>query len=152
LATLWTDAVPALLGELGGANPASFGYAINSTGQVVGSSTTPHGIKAFLWDPATKLMTSLVPSGEGSPGSAALGINDAGEVVGYSDGYTSGGASVWDATNGLRNLNEVTVLPLGWTLWTAYAVNNSGSIAGWAWVQEGLGVKKQRAFLLTRKE
>jgi probable HAF family extracellular repeat protein len=148
LATFWTDAVPTLLGDLGGAIPSSHGYAINNKGQVVGSSTTPHGAAAFLWDPATKLMKRLVPQEEDSLVSAALGINDDGVVVGYS----SPGASVWDATKGLRRLNEVTVLPLGWTLWMAKAVNNSGTIAGWAWVlQQGLGAKKQRAFLLTRK-
>ena len=72
------------LGTLGG--PTSFAYAINDSGQVVGSATLPlenafAGNHAFIYQNGT--MTALGdPSGSG--GSVAVAISATGKAVGYS--------------------------------------------------------------------
>jgi len=81
---LWTDGVMTDLGTVNG-TPCSTGYAINQSGQIVGTS----GIcgnpgYAFLWEnrgPAVDL-NLLVAPGSGLEMTEAVGINDSGEISG----------------------------------------------------------------------
>jgi probable HAF family extracellular repeat protein len=74
-------------------------------------------------------------------GSQANAINSAGQVVGSAlmpDG--SSRAFVWDATNGMRDLNAV--LPIGptWTLTSAIGINPSGQVVGAAQIDPITGL------------
>ncbi|MCH8242649.1 MAG: hypothetical protein IH897_08570 [Planctomycetes bacterium] len=74
----------------------------------------------------------------------AFGINDSDVVVGTSN--VTGGdfhAFVWDATNGLRDLNNL--ISGSWTLTRAVDINNNGLITGFGTNPSG----DVRAFLLT---
>jgi len=71
------------LGNLGQEDTRA--YAINASGQVVGSSTTATGERhAFVWDKG--VMTDLGKL-KGDDGSVANAINDAGQIVGESSGF-----------------------------------------------------------------
>jgi probable HAF family extracellular repeat protein len=123
------------LGTLGG--PDSYAFGINNTGQVVGYSyDAPGYVKAFLWtsEAGMKNLGTL-----GSDSSYAFGVNDAGQVVGYDRlmgaFLYSGGTMV--------NLNTLLPANSGWQLSAAYAINNSGQIAGSGYING-----QQHAFLL----
>jgi probable HAF family extracellular repeat protein len=95
-AFLWTPSTPngtsggmIDLGTLGSGD--SLAYAINTAGQVVGTSLTSSGLKhAFLWTPTTPNgktgtmidLNTLTGSSTVSL-QAATGINDQGQIVGY---------------------------------------------------------------------
>jgi probable HAF family extracellular repeat protein len=71
------------LGTLGGST--SWGYAINDSGQVTGSSDSFNGpLHAYITDPTTHVMTDLGALG-GNDYSAGLAINSYGDVVGEAD-------------------------------------------------------------------
>jgi probable HAF family extracellular repeat protein len=75
------------LGTLGGA--ASTAYAINSAGQMVGSSKVGGGASTHAFLYSQGMTTDLGTLG--GPTSEAFGINDSGQIVGYastSSGFT----------------------------------------------------------------
>jgi probable HAF family extracellular repeat protein len=130
------------LGSLGGSSfqDASYAYAINSYGQVVGTSdvnTSDH--HAFLWTPTTPHGTTgtLIDLRTlGGPDSDAYAINSAGQVVGES--WTSGGgvtAFLWTPTtpNGTTG-TMIDLNPLigsgNVTLYLASGINDQGQIVG----------------------
>lgn len=132
------------LGSLGGGGTQPF--AINNSGQVVGSSFPSVGLYHAFRTAANASINPLTDDlgtlGGGSSG--AWGINAAGEVVGSA--LTTAGeahAFIYDAT-GMHDLNELIPDGSGWTLVTATAINNVGQIAG-----EGLISGHRHAFLLT---
>ncbi len=79
--------------------------------------------------------------------SEGRGINDAGFVVGYSQASSGPIAGfVWDATNGMRDLNLLLdPSGSGWHINIAVAINNLGQITGAARSPSG----DTHAFLLT---
>ena len=110
---------------------------VNNAGQVVGGGA---GLgHAFLWDAATG--ATVLGTLPGMQNSSAEGINDLGQVVGSSGNR----AFLWDAENGMRDLNDLIDPALGWVLGSAAAINNSGQIVGSGRAPDGRG----RAFLLT---
>ena len=115
------------IGTLGGRS--SYGMAINGTGEVVGNAQTASGYShAFSWT-----QNGLYDLGTlGGTQSYAYGVNDAGSVVGYS--YTADGAAhAFVFSSGvLADLNSLLPIASGWTITGAYAINNSGVIAGTA--------------------
>jgi probable HAF family extracellular repeat protein len=110
------------LGTLGGNYSEAFG--INSTGQVVGASTTATGERhAFLWTAGR--MRDLGTLGGSS--STAQNINSLGQVVGWSttaDG--SEHAFIWTSRDGMRDLGT-----LGRPRSYAYAINDHGQVVGY---------------------
>ena len=120
----------------------SFGFAINSAGQVAGhvATATGNSEKVFRWSNGT--MTILGGMGEFN---RALGINADGDVVGY--GLPVLGlrqAFVYTNADGLRGLNQLIPPNSGWFVLGAGGINDAGQIAGWA-----SGPLGQRAVRLT---
>jgi len=120
-AVLWQNDMSIIdLGTLGG--KASWGEAINETGQIVGESfiTGDSAIHAFLWQDGTMEDIGILP---GYINSIALGINDIGQVVGKSEisiaGQLYSEAFLWQD-------GKMTDLGMG----TALAINNNGWIVG----------------------
>ena len=108
----------------------SVGYAVNTSGQVVGYSGTAGfsflPTHAFLATPGEAIqdLGSL-----GGPYSVATAINDAGQVVGYSDFNPlmafHPNAFLATATTSMQNLGS-----LGGTWVYANSINNAGQIVG----------------------
>ena len=112
----------------------SFGYAINTNGDVVGSST-PHSNEpdhATLWPHATAATGPGAPIDLGTLGgsnSVALGVNSSRDVVGYA--YMADNATrhavIWTADGALIDLGT-----LGGTESVATGINDAGQIVGYA--------------------
>jgi probable HAF family extracellular repeat protein len=113
---------------------------MNDAGLVAGVSTNGSGFQhGFLWNGG--MMVDLGTLGGGS--SAAYDVNAAGDVVGFS--YTGAGvSSAFLFRNGfLLDLNLLIPAASGWLLEEAYAINDSGRIAG-----VGMFNGERRGFLL----
>ncbi|MCX5683904.1 MAG: HAF repeat-containing protein [Planctomycetota bacterium] len=119
-----------------GVGGVSAGTAINSSGQVVGrsSSTTDDYSHAALFSGGS--VTDLGTLGGGIR-SEALGINDSGQVVGWS--ATSAGSSrafIYD--NGvMQDLNAFLPADSDWTLFSALGISNTGWIVGYGTNPQG---------------
>jgi probable HAF family extracellular repeat protein len=82
-AFLWKDGVMSDLGVAAG-DQCSIAYAINASGQIVGSSDDCSGnaTNALLWDRGELInLNAFVPAGSGVQLTAALGINNRGELA-----------------------------------------------------------------------
>ncbi len=121
-AFLW-DAATGMhdLGTLGGA--ASYAYAINSAGQVVGEAQAADGaFYPFRWTPSAANATTGAMAALGAFPGAARDINDSGEVVGTANGQPVR----WDSSGVAHSLAVLS----GYDSGSAYAINNSGEVAG----------------------
>jgi probable HAF family extracellular repeat protein len=127
------------LGTLGGTY--SEGNGINDSGQVTGYSriTGDVAIHAFLYDGTMHDLGTL-----GGTGSNGSDINASGQVTGFADWLGSPHAFVYDAANGMRDLNSLIPPSSGWILQYGWAINDLGQITG-----RGLIGGKTHAFLLT---
>lgn len=91
-AFLWTPTTPngstgtmINLGDLAGGTDKSEAFAVNTSGQVIGTSYNTVGPRAFLWTAADQMLdlNSLVDAtGAGWTLEEARGINDFGQIVG----------------------------------------------------------------------
>ena len=125
------------IGTLGG--DQAYVQAMNTSGEVVGVSTPlGAGLTGFLYRDG--VMRELVPT-YNEPSD----INDAGVVVGYAHFGNDGHAFVWDAVNGIQDLNALIDPQLGWTLQVAAGINDLGQIVGHGYKAGGAHV----AVLLT---
>jgi probable HAF family extracellular repeat protein len=101
-------------------------HDINSLGQVVGASGSPHGsgTRAFFWSRKTGMLDlASLPGGDYSVASA---INDSGQVVGTSNSQNGMHAFLWTPANGLQKLPALS----GTNSTSAYAINGASQIAG----------------------
>jgi probable HAF family extracellular repeat protein len=137
------------LGDLMGGDGYGSADAINASGVMVGSSAinVSGNRHAVLWTaPGAILDLGDLPGGQDH--SIAQGINDSGQVVGY--GYVGNNvdayrAFLWSSGGGMRDLNGLLdASGAGWTLKSAWAVNNAGQIVGYGINPDG----DERAFLL----
>jgi len=123
------------LGLLGGY--MSQAYSINNFSEVVGYALLANGRpNAFYWSDANGNGVSdpgeMVSLGTlGGLHSVAFTINDAGQVVGWSlDAASNPRAFVWDAVNGMHDLNALSNVGSTWLLKEARAINTPGRIVG----------------------
>jgi probable HAF family extracellular repeat protein len=101
--------------------------AVNDNGWIVGYSQYNGGPSishAVLWTGAG--IQDLGALGGPSQSSEAFGINGQGLIVGGSNGH----AFIYDATNGMRDLNSLVSSAPGWVLTEADSINDSGAIVG----------------------
>lgn len=131
-AVLWPDGPNGGVIDLGNLGSGAFNiaFAINNRGQIVGQSTLPDTIHAFLWQDGVMNDLGSLP---GLPVSLANGINSHGQVVGYSsDANFDESANVaWLWQNGtMTDLNSLTPAGSPWFLMEAIGINDRGQIAG----------------------
>ena len=123
---LWTKAGDVLdLGILPG-DSASEAVAINNSGDVVGSSKGPGGLRAFIWSRVGGMQElGILPGGDSS---TATDINDSGEVVGRSTSAEGDHAFIWTKQGGIADLNSADSAALGFVFIEAHAINARGQI------------------------
>ena len=120
----------------------SFGFAINSSGQVAGHVVTGSGNSEKVFRYTNGTLVILGGLGELN---RAFGINDAGDVVGSGLpvlGLRQG--FIYTDANGMQGLNQLIPPNSGWFILGAGDINEAGQIAGWA-----SGPSGQRAVRLT---
>lgn len=132
----WQDGDFVDLGVLPGM-AYSFGWAINASGRVTGSSSSASGNsehvlrsrEGFLATDRRAFVTDLGGVGEVN---VALGINAFGDVVGRGR-PSAGGKRAFRYTDaaGLQDLNTLIDPALGWFLIAAHDVNDAGAIVGY---------------------
>jgi len=147
-----------ILGAPGAGDSAA--YAMTDDGMVVGKSDElGSAIRAAVWT-GTQTVPQLLPAtpdGHSRPAPAvdqsdAFAVNSHHQVVGaygstasspsLTAGVTDDRAFLWDATNGMQDLTDLTQAP-GWVLNEAFGIADNGIIVG-----EGTLNGHQHAFLL----
>ncbi len=126
-AYIWQSGAMTLLDTLGGTR--SLGYGINSSGKVVGKSSTAEShpdTHACLWvgDSITDIGSVV-----GGDTSEAQAINDSGQVVGYWFEFEDNmnHAFIWDSVTGVSNNIDTGT---GWYDTRAKSINASGQVVG----------------------
>src|SRR6266545_8119200 len=122
------------LGTLPG-DDQSFAWAVSETGAVVGGSTGPNGMRAFLWTRQGGMVPLACPSGR--PYCLARDVNAVGQVAGSAwstpvdiPGHAvrwTGGVAQDLGTIGTGMQSE------GW------GINDAGTVVGYSWTGTGLG-------------
>ncbi|HLV79760.1 MAG TPA: hypothetical protein VKT32_05735 [Chthonomonadaceae bacterium] len=137
-AFLYTNILSDLTPTLSGASAAT---AINASGQVAGVYTNPaiEEPDAFLWTNGS--MTEIGTLGISS---MAHALNSYGLVVGESATSGNGTHAFLYANAGIMDLNTLLPANSGWTLVSAYGINDVGQIVG-----VGNGPNGSHGFLLT---
>jgi len=112
------------LGVLPGSNNFSRGYAVNSSGVVVGESDN-NAPRAFRWE--NGVMTALPTLGGTT--AVAHGINDEGTIVGISSTGSASRATIWNGAT-VRDLgasdNSTTTFSRAWS------INERGDVVGFS--------------------
>jgi probable HAF family extracellular repeat protein len=125
-AFLYSDGSMMDLGTLGGRNSSAYG--LNDRGQVVGYSTTTNEntTHAFLYTDGIMVDLSLLTGAVGP--AYAPDINSRGQVIVID---TSGRSFLYDKGI-VTNLTELVYKQFGWVGFSAAAINDAGSIVGYA--------------------
>lgn len=127
----------------------TYAYGISDDGRVVGygmlgyldsKGNLNYYRRAFLYDGTMRELGTL--GGQYSD-SYARSINDSGQVVGWALVGSRNHAFLYDGT--MHDLNDLIDPAMGWTLDSAYDINNSGQIVGCGYVS---GTSYIHAFLL----
>jgi probable HAF family extracellular repeat protein len=149
-AFLISGSQPIDLGTLGNmpSHDQSFAYAVNDQGQVVGASSTPVAIHAFLYSGGKiRDIHTFADNGIYPTSSDASGINNSGQVVGqFTDTQGNRLAFVYDGSQ-MINLETLIDQTAGYVrLYNALAINDAGQILAEATFQNGAS---EEAILLT---
>ena len=156
MSSVGTDIVQYLPGWLSNQPSSLFNsslvLSINDAGQAVGETALNYGVyesptnNTFIYNVSTHAASSLsalglffpfVYSGANYQTGLSQLINDRGQVVGEEQVGGVWHAAIWDASNGLRDLNALygpsgaNILPSGFVLNAATAINDSGFIVGY---------------------
>jgi probable HAF family extracellular repeat protein len=123
----WQDGAFEDLGVLPGF-AHSFGWAISSTGQVAGSSSSASGNSERFVRSIDGALESLGGTGEHN---VAYGINASGQVVGVR-GQSAKRGVVYTGKAGLRDLDTLIDPASGWVILGAHDINDAGVIVGYA--------------------
>ena len=129
---IWEQGHATNLGNLGGAQ-ATFPYAINNGGQVVGQSNLTGDVvfHAFLWRKGVMADLGVLP---GDVNSIAFWLNDPGQAVGVSYGpnFSTMRAFLWQ--NGAMTDLNTRVRPGSTSLYLLWgnSINSGGEISGGA--------------------
>ncbi len=107
----------------------SFGWAINASGRVTGSSTSASGNSERMFRSTDG--SGLQDLGGTGEHNVALGINASGQVVG-TRGSSGKRAVLYTDEAGLRDLDTLIDPSLGWVLLAANDINDAGQIVGYA--------------------
>lgn len=145
-ALLYTNGSFKDLGILPGTT-SSYGWAINNSGQVVGTTYTYKPGIYIGWDHAFWYRDeTLIGLGTlGGRSGSAESINDYGQIVGYSE-TSKNETRAFIYNNGtMTNLNTLIPPNSNWTLNIASDINDKGQIVGYGKNPAG----QTRAFLLT---
>ena len=129
------------LGTLSG-DYAGEGVAINNSGDVVGYSKGPRGMRAFLWNQTSGMQELGVLSGGDS--SRALAISNLGEVVGSSTSISGDRAFIWTKESGMMDLNNASSADLGIVLFEAHSINDKGQIIAMGGPVDSVGHENAR--------
>jgi probable HAF family extracellular repeat protein len=123
----WTSGIFEDLGVLPGF-AHSFGFAIQGSGRVAGSSSSASGNSEHIFRFTDGVgMQDLGGVGEHNQ---AWGINAAGSVVGVL-GQSASRAFLYTDEAGLKDLNTLIDPSLGWVLLGAFDINDAGQIVGY---------------------
>jgi probable HAF family extracellular repeat protein len=138
------------LGTLGGHQSRALG--VNNAGTIVGDSTIAGESASHAYAYSNGVMKDLGTLGGAN--SAAYSVNNAGQIVGFSmiplsgagSGLDSAGFHAMIVLNGtMFDLNDITALPMGWTLNIATGISDGDFIVGVATDPQG----NYHGFLLT---
>jgi len=124
----WSNPGPMMnLGVLSGSNNFSRGYAINSSGVIVGESDNNIS-RAFRWDPVNGMVGLTRLAGDNDRG-VAHGINDAGVIVGISGNGIASRPTKW--VNGVaEDLGSID--GVNTSFGRAWNINNEGVAVGFS--------------------
>jgi len=132
LACLYTNGVMTILPTP--TNTQAYVGGINDSNQVVGylaRTTAPYGAQAFFYDGQT--LTNIGGFGT-TINVLGIGINNYGQVVGVAYATNQVPATnvcfIYDATNGVADLNTLLPSGSGWTIIRANGINDPGQIIG----------------------
>ena len=120
------------LGTIAG-DSVSTGYALNSTGQAAGTSSTPTAAIAALFSNGKVTNISTL----GSNVSLANGINASGEIVGWNDFYsnpTFHPEAFLYSNSSMKSIDAPSVFPSGSE---ASAINDAGEVVGTGYFTAG---------------
>ncbi|MBD3162213.1 MAG: hypothetical protein GF346_07820 [Candidatus Eisenbacteria bacterium] len=133
-------------------NPPNSGITtavdVSESGFVTGDGSHGNGIAGFLWSEADGV--TLLP---GLGGGLAMdvhpsAVNDAGTVVGGAlDAEWEWRAFVWDAANGIRDLENLADLPDGFNLQEATGINENGWIIARGFWGQAWGPQRAVVFI-----
>jgi len=129
------------------ANTASIANAINDQGVIVGYCEPTNYIctvHAVAWINGAITDLGVLATPANFVCSQAYDVNALGKIVGVSDSPTGSHAFIYDAQNGMRDLNLLIDSSSGWVLQSAMAINDSDQVIG-----NGSYGGTTHAFLLT---
>ena len=109
-----------------GGSIAAQANGINDSRQVVGRELAGSGM-GFFYDYSSNTYTTVAPPA-GFTGCSLAAINDTGTAVGLCSTQSLIDAAVYSRGQGMTDLNPLIDPSLGWHLYKAYAINNSGQI------------------------
>jgi probable HAF family extracellular repeat protein len=147
-AYLYADGSVKDLGTLGGTagSYSSYATAINNNEQIVGASLTTSNVARHAFIYSNNHMTDLGALTGAGGESVAYAINDRGVAVGYSMTTNNVQHACVYTDGSVRDLNGLVINQnSGWTLQTAWSINNAGKIVGVEVNSSGAS----HAFLLT---
>jgi probable HAF family extracellular repeat protein len=139
---LWNQGGVQLLGNLPGATSGAANDVSADGTVVVGNSDSDQGGEAFRWTEAEGMKGLGFLSGRSRSGASAV-TADGLTVVGSSEGFIgSGGAFIWDAVHGMRDLRDVLVNEYGLDL-TGWSLDSASDISGDGLAIVGAGTDPQ---------